>query len=165
VPPRAPWLPVVLTAFSSLSPAYAAPKPRDAAQAVVAELDRQKATGAGVPEALAEVRRSLVRADRARLAGDHRHGAELEELALEWAEAARARARLAAAAAQANALERKVIDSDATLERARALIEQTIAQRARSEAELAELERQRSQPAPPPAPARKPGAKAKAQEE
>jgi len=142
-------------ALFETSAALAAPRPRDAAQALVAEVSRE-APGGGVREALAEARRALTRADRARLAGDHRHAAELEELSLEWAEAARDRARLARAERHAAALEKKVTDNETKLEAARTLIEQTGAQRARAEAELAELERAAAAPPPPPASATRP---------
>jgi Arc/MetJ family transcription regulator len=83
----------------------AAPTPRHAAEALLSEVSKGPGVG-GAREAVAEARRSLVRADRARLAGDHRHGTVLEELALEWAEAARDRAKLALSARRASELER-----------------------------------------------------------
>jgi len=132
----------------------AAPKPRDAAQALLANVSKGP-QGGGVREAVAEARRALVRADRARLSGDHRHGVELEELALEWAEAARDRGKLATALRHSNELERKLSEAEEKLEAARALIEQTGAQKARAEAQLKALEQAAAAP-PPAAPPQKP---------
>jgi pyruvate dehydrogenase E2 component (dihydrolipoamide acetyltransferase) len=154
--------------------ASAAPKPRKAAEALLSEVSKGTQAG-GVREAGAEARRALVRADRARLAGDHRHGVELEELALEWAEAARDRERLVVTSRRASELERKLSESEEKLEAARALIEQSGAQKARAQAQLKALEQptapagapkaapQAPKPAPeapkaPPAPAAKPKA-------
>jgi hypothetical protein len=132
----------------------ATPKPRDAAQTLLSTVSKGP-QGGGVREAVAEARRALVRADRARLSGDHRHGAELEALALEWAEAARDRARLAIALRHANELEHELSEAEEKLEAARALIEQTGAQKARAEAQLKALEQAAAAP-PPPAPPAKP---------
>jgi Tfp pilus assembly protein FimV len=131
----------------------AAPKPRDSAEALLSNLSKGP-PGGGVREAVAEARRALVRADRARLSGDHRHGTELEELALVWAEAARDRAKLALSARHANELERKLSDAEEKLEAARALIEQSGAQKARAEAQLKALEQAAAAPAPAAPPAK-----------
>jgi hypothetical protein len=151
--------------------AAAAPKPRDSAQALLSEVVKGP-QGGGVREAVAEAKRALVRADRARLSGDHRHGVELEELALEWAEAARDRAKLAVVTRRATDLEKKRSELEEKLEAARALIEQSGAQKARAEAQLKALEQPAPAPAPAPAakptpakPAAKPATKPKAAEE
>jgi hypothetical protein len=140
--------------------ALAEPKPRSLAQALLSVVSKGP-QGGGVREAVAEAKRALVRADRARLAGDHRHGGELEELALEWTETARDRAKLAIAATRASELERKRSETEERLEAARALIEQSGAQKARAEAQLKALEQPASPPPPAAAPAKPAPASAK----
>ena len=124
------------------------PPARDRAKALVAELDKQGAARGAARDALAEAKRALTRADRARLAGDQKHGGELEALALEWAEAGRDLVRTAAAEQRAADLEKKLTEAEAKLRTTRTLIEQAAARRARADAELAELERDAGAPAP-----------------
>lgn len=143
----------------------AEPPARDRANALLAELEKTGAQKGAAKDAVAEAKRALTRADRARLAGDQKHGGLLEALALEWAEAARDLARTAEAERRAAEAEKKLTDADANLRTTRTLIEQAAARRARADAELAELEKG---PAPtasasasssaPPAPAPKPKA-------
>jgi hypothetical protein len=138
-----PFRPLTLLLSVALvwsAPASAKPRPRDQARTLITELEKTPAAKGAARDVLAEARRALVRAERARLAGDHRHGALLEDLALEWAEAARDLARGADAAARAAALEQKLGETEAKLESARTLIEQTNGRRARAEAQLKELE-------------------------
>jgi hypothetical protein len=117
------------------------PAPRDRAQALLAELDKQGAASGAAKDAVAESRRALGRADKARLAGDQKHGAELESLALEWAEAGRELMRAAAAERRATELEKKLTEAEVKLRTTRTLIEQAAARRARADAELAELKK------------------------
>jgi hypothetical protein len=131
--------------------AFGAPPARETAQALLAEVEKGPAAKDAARDALAEGHRALTRADRARLAGDQRHGAALEALALEWAEAARDLSRRAAAEARAFALEKDAAEASASLEKARTLVEQTNARRNRAEVQLRELDAARSA-APPPAP-------------
>jgi hypothetical protein len=140
--------------------ALAAPPPRQAAQALIAELEKGPAAKEAARDALAEARRALTRADRARLAGDQRHGTALEALALEWAEAARDLARGAAAEQRAAKAEKDLGEASAALERARTLIEQTNARRNRAEAQLRELDAARAtapKPSAEPAATKPPG--------
>jgi hypothetical protein len=155
-----PFRPLTLllcVALAWSAPASAKPRPRDQARALVAQLEKTPAAQGAARDALAEARRALLRAERARLAGDHRHGALLEDLALEWAEAARDLSRSADAAARAAGLEQKLGETEAKLESARTLIEQTNARRARAEAQLKDLEA-----AVPPPSVTKPGTAAPA---
>lgn len=162
-----PFRPLPLLVSVALAwsvPASAKPRPRDQARTLVAEIEKTPAAKSAAKDALAEAQRALVRAERARLAGDHRHGALLEDLALEWAEAARDLSRGADAAARAASLEQKLGDTEAKLESARTLIEQTNGRRARAEAQLKELEATIAPPGvtkpatPPPAAKPKPEA-------
>jgi hypothetical protein len=124
--------------------ASAEPPARDRAKALLAELDKTGASRSAARDAVTEANRALGRADKARLAGDQKHGAELEALALEWAEAGRDIERAAAAEARAAELEKKLTEAEAKLRTTRTLIEQAAARRARADAELAELEQSKA---------------------
>ncbi len=86
-----------------------------------------------------EAKRALDRAAGARSSGDVRHAELLEGLGREWAEAARDLLRAAAAESDAGALETAAVDAGVRAERARALLEESIARRGRAEAELDKL--------------------------
>jgi hypothetical protein len=131
----------VAAALAASQALAAEPPPRERATALLAELDKSGAARGAARDAVAEARRALTRADRARLSGDQKHGAELEELAFEWAEAGRDLERTAAAERLASELEKKLTDAEAKLRTTRTLIEQAAARRARADAELAELKR------------------------
>lgn len=146
-----PWLRLsALLLGAAPATALGAPPAREAAKALLAEVEKGPAAKDAARDALAEAHRALTRADRARLAGDQRHGAALEALALEWAEAARDLSRRAAAEERAFTLEKTLGETSASLEKARTLIEQTNARRNRAEVQLRELDAARAA-APPPA--------------
>ena len=132
------------------------PLPRDRVKTLLAELDQRGASRGAARDAVAEARRALERADKARLAGDQKHGAELEVLALEWAEAGRDLARTAEAEERAAELEKKLTEAEIKLRTTRTLIEQAAARRARADAELAELKRGTESPSPAAAPSAAP---------
>ncbi len=134
----------------------AEPPARDRAKALLAGLDKSGASRGAARDAVAEAHRALARADKARLAGDQKHGSELEILALEWAEAGGDLERAAAAEARAAELEKKLTEAEAKLRTTRTLIEQAAARRARADAELAELERSRAESTTPAAPSAAP---------
>jgi len=100
-----------------------------------------------------EAHRALDRGSGARRAGDARHADLLDGLAREWAETARDLVRAAAAEADAGALEIASADAGLRAERARALLEESIARRGRAEAELDRLTADAGPfpPKPPPA--------------
>lgn len=89
---------------------------------------------------LTQAKEALVRAERARKAGDHAHAALLEGIALEWAEAASELERAAVAEKAALELEQKLAEVEKKTVRAQALLEQTAARKARASTQLAELE-------------------------
>lgn len=171
---RSRFRPFAIGALFVASHAFAGEPPaRDRAKALLAELDKQGAASGAARDAVAESRRALSRADKARLAGDQKHGAELETLALEWAEAGRDLTRAAAAERRAAELEKKLADAEVKLRTTRTLIEQAAARRARADAELAELKKApetatsaKPEKAPPttPAPKTTPPAPAKPKE-
>jgi hypothetical protein len=122
--------------------------PRTRALALIQKLEANTAAKQLLSTTLSEAKQALVRADRARKAGDHQNGAALETLALEWAELAGELERTAAAERAASELEKKRSELENKLDRTRMLIEQLNAQRARTEAELVKLQAEKA-PAPP----------------
>jgi hypothetical protein len=125
--------------------------PRTRALALIQKLEANTAAKQLLSTTLSEAKQALVRADRARKAGDHPHGAALETLALEWAELAGELERTAAAERAASELEKKRIELENKLDRTRMLIEQLNAQRARTEAELVKIQAEKAPAAPAPA--------------
>jgi hypothetical protein len=120
---------------------------RTAAEQILATLPTAPASAApGASSDVAPVlapaeaaRRALERATGARNAKDVRHAEMLEGLAREWAETARDVLRAASVEADAGALELAAADAGLRAERARALLEESIARRGRAEAELEKL--------------------------
>jgi hypothetical protein len=140
-PPRS--IPRVFVAvFLLASSALAAPSPN--AKARARELITQVKAKPGASEIakaeLAQAEHALVRADRARKSGDHAHATLLENIALEWAEAASELERAAAAEKAALELEKKLVEAEKKTVRAQALLEQTAARKARASTQLVELE-------------------------
>ena len=120
--------------------------PRTRALALIQKLEANTSAKNLFANTLAEAKQALVRADRARKAGDHKHGVALESLALEWAEFAGELERTATAERAASELEKKRGDLENKLDRTRMLIEQLNAQRARTEAELVKLQAEKTAP-------------------
>lgn len=129
--------------------------PRTRALALIQKLEAVTASKQLLSSTLAEAKQALVRADRARKAGDHQHGVALETLALEWAELASELERTAAAERAASELEKKRGELENKLDRTRMLIEQLNAQRARTEAELVKLQAEKAPATPGAAPSSK----------
>ena len=142
---RSRFHPFAIGALLVASHAFGSEPPaRERAKALLAELDKQGAARGAARDAVAEPRRALGRADKARLAGDQKHGAELESsLSNGPKRAATSRARQPRNA-RATELEKKLTEAEAKLRTTRTLIEQAAARRARADAELAELENPRS---------------------
>jgi hypothetical protein len=128
--------------------AFAAPpEPRAQADALIQKLDAP-ATRERVAAPLAKAKEARTRAQSARGSGDLKHAAELEGLALLWAEvaddllsAADAEQKLSDVQKKAGELERKLLDTQA-------LVEQAIARRGRAQQNLMDAE-QKSKSQPP----------------
>ncbi len=116
---------------------------RDVATKIVSELSAQPKQAALAREPLAKAKSALERAADARAAGDHVHGARLEALAREWAETGTDLVRAAAVENELADVQKQLTDTETRLVRARALIEETVARRARAKHELDELEAER----------------------
>jgi hypothetical protein len=112
---------------------------RAIAEQIVAASGSSSAAVALLRTPLDEAKKALVRAEGARKSGDVPHAELLEGLAREWAETARDVARAAAIEADAGALESSASEASLRAEKARALLEEAIARRGRTEAELEKL--------------------------
>jgi hypothetical protein len=105
--------------------ALSAADPRAQATALVAALEKKPEAQKLAEASLAKAKDALRRADQKRASGDQKGGAMLEQAALEWA--------------SASELETKVF-------RAQALVEQTVARRARAEEALRKLDQKGEKP-------------------
>jgi len=90
-------------------------------------------------EPIQQARKALGRALDARRAGDQRHAGMLDQVAAEWVGVADAVVRSAQIEKQADALQRKVAEAETRIVRAKALLEETVARRARAAQKLQEL--------------------------
>jgi hypothetical protein len=116
----------------------------DVAQALVQQLERDGASGLlsarartrAAGSALAQALAAMERARRMRAVGDEVHARAADGLAREWAETARDVARAVDAEARAAERRRSAVESQAQLERTRALVEEGIAHVGRLRAEL-----------------------------
>ena len=142
---------------------------RTAAEALV----KQAAPSPVTAEAVTRAGEALEQATRLRAAGDEAHAKAADGLAREWAETARDLSLAAAAEKLAEDSKRQAMQSQAQLQRTRALVEESIARLGRLRAELdaasttpasaAEVAKRRAvetHDGDPPKP--KPGAKAQA---
>jgi hypothetical protein len=109
-----------------------------ATAALVRDLEQDAAHSAVTADATAHARESLERAVRLRGAGDEVHAREADALAREWAETGRDLVRAAVAEQAATDLLRKAVEGQARVERARALVEESIARVGRLTAQLEE---------------------------
>jgi hypothetical protein len=108
-------------------------------------------------EPIAKAQKALDRGADARKAGDTAHAAQLDALALEWAETGVDMARTAELENRASLIEKETAELEARAKRALSLIEQTVARRGRAREQLRELgvDPERT-PESAPAPAEKP---------
>jgi colicin import membrane protein len=128
------------------SSARAEDSARARAERIARALESAAADRVVVAPVLARARHALERAANARRAGDHRHGSELEALALELAQSAADMQREKVAQTRVSEMERKALDAETRLVRARALVEQTAARRGRAAERLRELETEKAKP-------------------
>jgi hypothetical protein len=114
------------------------------AQRLVGEAQAYAARGPEVTRAiaspLAQVAQAIERGRRMRMAGDETHARTAEVLAREWAETARDVARAVYTESLAAKGRTEAVESEAQLERARALVEEGIAHVGRLQAEVDKAE-------------------------
>jgi colicin import membrane protein len=92
-------------------------------------------------EPLQQARRALQRARDAERAEDQRHAAMLDDLGTEWVGVAEAVVRSAGIERRADQIQKQVAEAETRIVRAKALLEETVARRARAEQKLRALGR------------------------
>jgi hypothetical protein len=120
--------------------AVSAPDARAHAVAILAELAKKPDAMRVASESIDKSNAALRRADQLRAAGDQKRGAMLEETALEWASASELLDKTAQAEKQLSELQTRTTELETKVFRAQALVEQTVARRARAEEALHKLD-------------------------
>lgn len=120
--------------------AVSAPDARAHAVAILAELAKKPDAMRVGSESIEKSNAALRRADQLRAAGDQKRGAMLEETALEWASASELLDKTAQAEKQLSELQTRTTELETKVFRAQALVEQTVARRARAEEALHKLD-------------------------
>jgi hypothetical protein len=128
----------VLGTLSGL--ALSAPDAKAQATALVAKLKGSPDAARVASASIAKAELALKRAEQMRGAGDQKHGVLLEETALEWATASELLDKAAQAEKRLNDLQTRTTDLETRVFRAQALVEQTVARRARAEEALRKLD-------------------------
>lgn len=131
---------VALLAGAASGVALAAPDARSQATAILARLGKKPEAKRVAADAIAKAEAALKRADQLRASGDQKHGAMAEETALEWASASELLDKTATAEKELHALQTRTTDLETKVFRAQALVEQSVARRARAEEALRKLE-------------------------
>jgi hypothetical protein len=127
--------------FSSLSLGAVAAPPAGNADQLLAELEADKAHQSALAPPLQKAKDALGRAHSMDQVGDGPHANLLRAVAREWLDLAKDLARTADAEAKAEQREKALDDLETKIVRGRALLEETIARRARAEALLEEVDR------------------------
>lgn len=122
-----------LLAASVAGVALAAPDARSQAASILAALTKQPDAARVASESIERANDALRRADQLRASGDQKRGAMLEETALEWAWASEQLAKTAQTEKQLAELQTRTTELETKVFRAQALVEQTVARRARAE--------------------------------
>ena len=116
------------------------PDERSQAEATITELESNARTKTLCADPIAKARVALERAHRMRVAGDDRHARLVEGLARQWTMVAEELAHADEIESRAAAARALAADAGAHVERARATLEQQLAENGRMQAELAKLE-------------------------
>ncbi len=145
-----------LLAGSVTGLALSAPDARARATSILARLAQKPDAQRVAAESIAKAEAALKRAEQLRGAGDQARGAMAEDLALEWAEASELLDKTAAAEKELHALQARTTDLETKVFRAQALVEQSVARRARAEEALRKIEAASPSAKPEPAPAAAP---------
>jgi hypothetical protein len=132
----------LLLAAVSLSAA----DPRAQAASLVAALEKKPEAQKLAEASLTKAKDALRRADQKRASGDQKGGAMLEQAALEWATASELLEKTAQAEKQLSTLQGRTTELETKVFRAQALVEQTVARRARAEEALRKLDQKGDKP-------------------
>ena len=110
-----------------------------ATQQIIQALQADKSAKALAADPIEKAKRALSRAEDAHAAGDARHAQMLEATAKQWALVGQDLVQAARVEARAAEAERALDDLETRLVRARALLEETVARRARASEKLEQL--------------------------
>ena len=135
-----------LLAVTVAGVALAAPDARARAVAILAALGKKPDAARVASESIDKAKDALRRADQLRASGDQTRGALLEEAALEWASASEQLDKTAQAEKQLAELQARTTELETKVFRAQALVEQTVARRARAEEALRKLDEKGAKP-------------------
>lgn len=121
--------------------AISAPDARAQALTLLAEVKKNPAGERLASASVAKAEAALKRAEQMRASGDQAHGAMMEETALEWAQASQQLLKTAQAEQTLNQVQTQTTELETKVFRAQALVEQTVARRARAEEALRQLDK------------------------
>lgn len=119
---------------------------RAQAASIVASLEKSPEARRVAEAPLAKATDALRRADQRRATGDQQGGALLEQAALEWASASELLDKTARAEKELGTLQARTTELETKVFRAQALVEQTVARRARAEEALRKLDEKGAKP-------------------
>jgi colicin import membrane protein len=139
--------------------ALSAPDARAQAVSILAEVKKTPQAARVASESISKAEDALRRAVQMRASGDQSHGGMLEENALEWAKAAELLAKTADREKRLAELQTRTTDTEDKVFRAQALVEQTVARRARAEEALRKLDEKAVAPSTPAAAGKAPAGK------
>ena len=122
-----------LLAVTVAGVALAAPDARARATTILAALNKKPEAVRVASESIEKANDALRRAAQLRASGDQIRAALLEETALEWATASELLDRTARSEKQLSELQTRTTELETKVFRAQALVEQTVARRARAE--------------------------------
>jgi hypothetical protein len=149
---------LLILAASITGLALSAPDAKAQAVSILAEVKKTPRAARVAAESITKAEDALRRAAQMRASGDQSHGGMLEETALEWAKAAELLAKTADREKRLAELQTKTTDTEDKVFRAQALVEQTVARRARAEEALRKLDEKAPAPAAAKPAAAKPAA-------
>jgi hypothetical protein len=137
---------LVAVVGSLASLAISAPDAPAQALTLLAEVKKNPAGARLASASVAKAEAALKRAGQMRASGDHAHGAMMEETALEWAQASQLLLKTAQAEQTLNQVQTLTTELETKVFRAQALVEQTVARRARAEEALRQLDAKSADP-------------------
>jgi hypothetical protein len=137
---------VGLLAAGASTLALAAPDVRTQAASLLAALAKRPDAQRIASESIAKAQDALRRADQLRASGDQKRGAMLEQTALEWASASELLDKTAQTEKQLAELQTRTTELETKVFRAQALVEQTVARRARAEEAVRKLDEKGAKP-------------------
>jgi hypothetical protein len=137
---------VLVLAVSVAGLALSADDPRAQASAILAALEKKPDAQRLAEASITKAKDALRRADQQRAAGDQKRGAMLEQTALEWASASELLDKTAQTEKQLAALQTRTTELETKVFRAQALVEQTVARRARAEEAVRKLDEKSVKP-------------------